>query len=58
MDTAAKTAKTVRLNAAKTPSRIIMQKMAEETDNLVGNKEVDKINSAGLPKGKGKEEDY
>ena len=54
MDTATKAAKTVIMDAAKTVSKRVVQKMAEETGDLVGNKKVDKINSAGNQKVKEK----
>ena len=43
MDTATKT----RLDAAKTASKRIVQKTAEATGDLIGNKIVDKITSVG-----------
>ena len=43
MDTATKT----RLDAAKTSSKRIVQKTAEATGDLIGNKIVDKITSVG-----------
>ena len=48
MNTATKTG----IDAAKTTSKIIVQKIAEATGDLIGNKEVDKISSIGKPKEK------
>ena len=46
MDTATKTV----INAAKTASKRVVQKTAEGTDDLTGNKIADKITSAGKSK--------
>ena len=46
MDTATKTG----MDAAKTASKRIVQKTAEATGDLIGNKIVDKITSIGKPK--------
>ena len=46
MDTAIKTG----IDAAKTDSKRVVQKTAEETEDLIGNKIADKINSAGKSK--------
>ena len=48
MDTATKTG----IDAAKTTSKRIVQKPAEATGNLIGNKIADKITSAGKSKEK------
>ena len=45
MDTATKTG----INAAKTASKRVVQKTAEATDDLIGNKKADKIASIGKP---------
>ena len=50
MDTATKTG----IDAAKTASKRLVQKMAEVTGNLIGNKMADKISSLGKPKEKAK----
>ena len=50
MDTATKTG----IDAAKTASKRLFQKMAEVTGNLIGNKMADKISSLGKPKKKAK----
>ena len=50
MDTAAKTG----INAAKTDTKRIVQKPAEATEDLIGNKIADKINSVGKSKEKEK----
>ena len=46
MDTAAKTG----IDAAKTASNRVVQKAAEATGDLIGNKIADKITSTGKPK--------
>ena len=46
MDTATKTG----IDAAKTASKRIVQKTAEATGDLIGNKIADKINSVGKSK--------
>ena len=46
MDTATKTG----MDAAKITSKIVVQKTAEATGDLVGNKIADKITSIGKPK--------
>ena len=46
IDTATKT----RIDAAKTASKGVVQKIAEATGNLIGNKIADKITSIGKPK--------
>ena len=48
MDTATKTG----IGAAKTASKRVVQKTAETTEDLIGNKIADKINSIGEPKEK------
>ena len=50
MDTATKTG----IDAAKTSSKKVVQKTAEATGDLIGNKVVDKITSIGKPKEKEK----
>ena len=50
MDTATKTGR----DAAKTSSKILVQKTAESTGDLIGNKIADKITSIGKPKEKEK----
>ena len=57
IDTATKTAKTVGMDDAKTASKRVVQKIAEATGDLTGNKIADKIISVGKPKTKRKEED-
>ena len=51
MDTATKT----RIDAAKTASKRVVQKTAEATEYLIGNKIADKITSVGKSKEKNKE---
>ena len=51
MDSATKTG----LDAAKTTSKRLVQKTAEATGDLIGNKIADKITSIGKPKEKEKE---
>ena len=46
MDTATKTGR----DAAKTASKRVVQKTAEATGDLIGNKTADKITSIGKPK--------
>ena len=53
MDTAAKTG----IDAAKTASRSVVQKTAEATGDLTGNKIVHKITSVGKTKNKDKEDE-
>ena len=48
MDTATKTG----IDAAKTASKRVIQKTAEATGDLIGNKTADKITSIGKPKEK------
>ena len=48
MDTATKTG----IDAAKTVSKIVVQKTAEATGDLIGKKIADKITSISKPKGK------
>ena len=48
IDTATKTG----IDAAKTASKGVVQKTAENTGDLIGNKIADKITSIGKPKGK------
>ena len=48
MDTATKT----RIDTANTVSKIVVQKTAEATGYLIGNKIADKITSIGKPKEK------
>ena len=50
MDTATKTV----IDATKTSSKKVVQKAAEATGDLIGNKLVDKITSIGKPKEKEK----
>ena len=50
MNTATKTG----IDAAKTASKWVVQKTAEATENLIGNKIADKITSAGKSKEKDK----
>ena len=50
MDTATKTG----MDVAKTASKRVVQKAAEATGNLIGNKMADKISSIGKPKEKKK----
>ena len=50
MDTATKTG----MDAAKTASKRVVQKTAEATGDLIGNKIADKITLIGKPKEKGK----
>ena len=52
MDTATKTG----IDAAKTASNRVVQKTAETTEDLIGNKIADKITSIGKPKEKEKEQ--
>ena len=51
MDTATKTG----IDAAKTASKSVVQKTAEATEDLIGNKIDDRITSIGKPKEKTKE---
>ena len=51
MDTATKT----EIDAAKTASKRVVQKTAEATGDLIGNKMPDKITSIGKPKEKEKD---
>ena len=51
MDTATKT----WIDATKTTSKKVVQKTAEATEDLIGNKMADKITSIGKPKEKEKE---
>ena len=51
IDTATKTG----IDAAKTASKRVVQKTAEATEDLIGNKIADKISSVGKPKEKKKE---
>ena len=53
MDTATK----IGIDAAKTDSKKVVQKTAEGTGNLIGNKMADKIFSLGKTKSKGKEKE-
>ena len=53
MDTAIKTG----IDAAKTASKIVVQKTAEATEDLIGNKMADKITSVGKTKSKEKEDE-
>ena len=52
MDTATKTG----IDAAKTASKRVVQKTAEDTGDLIGNKIADKITSLGKTKCKEKED--
>ena len=54
MDTATKTG----IDAAKTSSKRVIQKTAEATGDLIGNKIADKITLIGKPKEKETEEIY
>ena len=49
IDTATKTG----IDAGKTASKTVVQKTAEATGNLIGNKRADKITSVGKSKQKG-----
>ena len=49
------TAKKTGMDAAKVVSKRVVQKNAEATEDLIGNKIVDKITSIGKPKEKEKE---
>ena len=51
MDTATKTG----IDAAKTTPKRVVQKPAEDTGDLIGNKIADKITSIGKRKGKNKQ---
>ena len=51
MDTATK----IGIDAAKTSSKRVVQKTAETTRDLIGNKIADKITSLGKTKSKGKD---
>ena len=53
MDTATKTG----IDAAKTASKRVVQKTAESTGDLIGNKTADKIPSAGKSKSKEKKDE-
>ena len=53
MDTATKTG----IDAAKTASKRVVQKPAEATGDLIGNKIVDKITSVGKSKSKQKKDE-
>ena len=53
MDTVTKT----EINAAKTPSKRVVQKTAEARENLIGNKIADKITLLGKTKSKEKEKE-
>ena len=53
IDTATKTV----IDAAKTASRRVVQKIAEATDDLIGNKKADKITSLGKRKSKEKQDE-
>ena len=46
--------KKTRIDAAKTASKRVVQKTAEATEYLIGNKIADKITSVGKPKEKTK----
>ena len=50
IDTATKTG----IDAAKTPSKRVVEKAAESTEDFIGNKIADKITSIGKPKEKEK----
>ena len=52
IDTGTKT----EIDAAKTASKRVIQKTAEATGHLIGNKIADKINSAGKTKNKKEQE--
>ena len=49
------TAKKTGMDAAKVASKRVVQKNAQATEDLIGNKIVDKITSIGKPKEKEKE---
>ena len=49
------TAKRTGMDAAKVASKRVVQKTAEATEDLIGNKIADKITSLGKPKEKEKE---
>ena len=53
MDTATKTG----IDARKTASKIVVQKTAEATGDLIGNKIADKITSVGKTKSKEKDDE-
>ena len=53
IDTATKT----EIDAAKTASRRVVQKIAEATGDLIGNKKADKITSLGKRKSKEKQDE-
>ena len=53
MDTATK----IGIGAAKTASKLVFQKTAEATGDLIGNKVADKITSLGKTKSKEKEDE-
>ena len=53
IDTATKTG----IDAAKTASRRVVQKIAEATGDLIGNKKADKITSLGKRKSKEKQDE-
>ena len=53
MDTATKSG----IDAAKTVSKIVVQKTAEAKRDLIGNKIADKINSVGITKSREKEDE-
>ena len=53
MDTATKTG----IDARKTTSKIVVQKTAEATGDLIGNKIADKITSVGKTKSKEKDDE-
>ena len=51
------TLKDTVIDAAKTASRRVVQKIAEATDDLIGNKKADKITSLGKRKSKEKQDE-
>ena len=53
MDTATKTG----IDATETPSKMVVQKIAEATGDLIGNKIADQITSVGKSKSKEKEKE-
>ena len=44
--------KKTRIDAAKTASKVVVQKTGEVTEDLIGNKKADKITSLGKTKSK------
>ena len=50
MGTATKTVKNIVINTAKAASKLVVQKIAEATGDVIRNKIADKINSFGKSK--------